>query len=80
MRAGTVRFWLRATMAALALLIGPPAGYVAWDNLVANNFGPIEQGRLYRSAQLSAHALTRVVRDHHIKTLSSCSRRSVIQC
>ena len=53
----------------MAILIGPPAGYVVWESLVANNFGSVEQGRLFRSAQLSARALTRVARDHRIKTI-----------
>ncbi len=37
--------------------------------LISDNFGTVEPGRLYRSAQIKATSLARVVQEHGIKTV-----------
>jgi protein tyrosine phosphatase (PTP) superfamily phosphohydrolase (DUF442 family) len=42
---------------------------LAWMFLISDNFGTVEPGKLYRSAQLSGASLARVIREHGIKTV-----------
>jgi protein tyrosine/serine phosphatase len=47
------------------------AGIVAWSNgvrgwFVPDNFGVVEPGRIYRSAQLSRHLIRRTLLEYHI--------------
>ncbi len=50
------------------MLVIPASLYVAWDQATFN-FGTVQPGRIYRSGQMPAWALTRAIRDHHIKTV-----------
>jgi protein tyrosine phosphatase (PTP) superfamily phosphohydrolase (DUF442 family) len=43
-------------------------GIIGW-RWVTGNVGTVEPGRIYRSAQLSPGALTRIIRDRRIKTV-----------
>ncbi len=59
----------RVILAALvAVLIAPPAGYVAWDRWT-DNLGTLEPGRIYRSGQMPATTLAATVRERKIKTV-----------
>jgi hypothetical protein len=46
----------------------PGIVFVAW-NQMNYNFGEVQRGRIYRSGQMSADALSRVLRDNRIKTV-----------
>ena len=67
-KAGGVRKRIRVALAAAAVALLPPVGYVAWDLGVAN-FGAVEPGRVFRSGQMSADAITRTVRGRRVKTV-----------
>jgi len=43
--------------------------YAARPNLVPKNFGVVDEGRIYRSGQLTPSAMRRVVEKYHIKTV-----------
>jgi protein tyrosine phosphatase (PTP) superfamily phosphohydrolase (DUF442 family) len=59
----------RFAVAAVALLLaGPPIGLVGWD-VATHNLGAVETGRVYRSAQMTAPALGRTVRELGVKTV-----------
>ena len=45
-----------------------PFLYVAWDQ-ATYNFGTVQPDRIYRSGQMPPEALSRAVRDHHVKTV-----------
>jgi protein tyrosine/serine phosphatase len=58
---------------ALAVLLAVGSG-VAWNNglrdqLVPRNFGVVEDGKLYRSGQISARLIESTLRDHHIQVI-----------
>lgn len=57
--------WI-ARCAAAVVLAG--ALYIAWDQ-AHFNFGEVQHGRIYRSGQMPAPALTRTIRDHRIRTV-----------
>jgi protein tyrosine phosphatase (PTP) superfamily phosphohydrolase (DUF442 family) len=57
--------WIARCTAAL-ILAG--ALYVAWDQ-ANHNFGEVQRGRIYRSGQMPASALSRTIRDQGIKTV-----------
>ena len=57
--------WMARCSAAL-ILAG--ALYVAWDQ-ANHNFGEVQHGRIYRSGQMPASALSRTIRDQGIKTV-----------
>lgn len=42
---------------------------VAWVLLAWSNFGVVEPGELYRSAQMGGPSLARTIRDHRVKTV-----------
>jgi hypothetical protein len=42
--------------------------FVAWDQ-ANSNFGPVQDGRVYRSGQMPASTLRRTIRDYKIKTV-----------
>jgi protein tyrosine phosphatase (PTP) superfamily phosphohydrolase (DUF442 family) len=65
MRAARVRRSIVATIAALAMMGG---AFVGW-RLATANLATVEPGRIYRSAQMDAKALSRVVHDRRIKTV-----------
>jgi len=67
-KAGAVRRRVRVAIAALTVAILPPAGYVAWD-MSLHNFGTVEPGRVYRSGQMPAAAISRAVRGYRVKTV-----------
>jgi protein tyrosine phosphatase (PTP) superfamily phosphohydrolase (DUF442 family) len=48
------------------MVVGLP---VAWMFLISDNFGTVVPDRLYRSAQMKATSLARVVVEHRIKTV-----------
>lgn len=58
----------RLVIGALMLAVVLPLGAVAWRR-GAGNFGVVESGRVYRSAQLDAHALADLIRERGIKTV-----------
>jgi len=62
------RLLRRVALATLAVLILPPAGYVAWDRWV-DNFGTLEPGRVYRSGQMSAGTLAATIRGRKVRTV-----------
>ena len=50
---------------ALALIVGGPFGLF----LASDNFGVIQPGKIYRSAQMSGPSLSRTIQDRSIKTV-----------
>ncbi len=64
----TRRAWIRATILAAAVVCGPPAAYIAWDQSVAN-LGVVQRGRVFRSGQMSPQTLARTLKKHAIKTV-----------
>lgn len=61
---GAVLPWVLA-----ALLVGSGMWGLARPNVIPKNFGVVEEGRVYRSGELTPAAMERVVREHHIKTI-----------
>lgn len=59
----------RIILAALTAVLLAPTSFYAWRSCVAHNFGVLEPGRVYRSGQLPAAALSATVRDRKIKTV-----------
>jgi len=55
---------------AIALII-VPARYAGARYFYMRNFHVVDEGKLYRSGQLSPDALSRVLHDHQIKTVVS---------
>ena len=55
-----------AIWATLFLL--PPLGLIGW-NQATHNFGVLQPGRIYRSGQMPAGALSRTLRDYQIRTV-----------
>jgi hypothetical protein len=51
-----------------AVLAIPGLAYVAWDQATFN-FGAVQPGRIYRSGQMPATALTEALHAHRIKTV-----------
>lgn len=68
MRLATIRKAARISVAAL-LLTGLAIGIPVAVRRSAGNFGTVEPGRVYRSAQLDAGAIGRAIREHGIKTV-----------
>ena len=62
------RNFLFATL-IVSLLIAAPVNYVLWNGKQYRNFHVVEEGVLYRSAQLPLPYLERVVIDHRIRTI-----------
>src|SRR4051812_12375915 len=65
MRAARIRKWV---VRPLLLLLLPALGFLAW-NLATGNLATVRPGRVYRSGQLRAVDLGRVVRDRGIRTV-----------
>jgi protein tyrosine phosphatase (PTP) superfamily phosphohydrolase (DUF442 family) len=65
MRVVWIRRWV--VRPCLALLLAA-LGFVGW-NLATGNFATVRPGRVYRSGQLRAADLGRIVRDHGIRTV-----------
>jgi hypothetical protein len=57
--------WAVGLLAAIAV---PPVLYVAWDQ-ATYNFGTVEEGRIYRSAQMPRAVLGETIRRYGIKTV-----------
>jgi len=53
----------------LGLIVGVPLAYATWHAHQFRNFHVVEEGVLYRSAQLPIEGLKRVIQDHGIKTV-----------
>ncbi|HZW30206.1 MAG TPA: tyrosine-protein phosphatase [Isosphaeraceae bacterium] len=49
--------------------------FLAW-NQAHSNFGPVQDGRVYRSGQMPASALRRTIRDYTIKTVLNLRGRN----
>ncbi len=69
---------LRGLAAAGGAVVAIALGAVAWhkvlrDQFVPRNFGPVVEGRIYRSGQLSRRMLEKVVADHGIRTIVDLS-------
>jgi protein tyrosine/serine phosphatase len=60
--------YLLAALVA-ALIVGVPAGYSAYRQAHLRNFRVVQDGVLYRSGQLSAAGLQKVVREYGIRTV-----------
>lgn len=56
-------------VAAVLVLVGVFVVEGVIPNLVPKNFGVVDEGRVYRSGELTTMALTSVVEDHGIKTI-----------
>jgi hypothetical protein len=56
-------------VAAIAFLVGLFVVEGVIPNLVPKNFGVVEEGAVYRSGELTTAALTKVVREHNIRTV-----------
>ena len=62
------RWWVLA--AAVVLVVGATIGlYKARHYVLLDNFGVVEAGRVYRSGQLQAYQLERVIREHGLRTV-----------
>src|SRR6516165_5506360 len=59
------RVLVRGCLMGLVLALGLHTGYV----LLGSNFHTVLPGQVYRSAQLSAQALERLIRDKHVRTV-----------
>ena len=55
----------------MAALIGLPLSYAHQREKLQRNFRVVEDGKLYRSAQLNPEGLSRVINDYGIKTVIS---------
>ncbi len=53
------------------VLVGGPLGYYSYHNHCFRNFRVVEEGVLYRSAQLNLTGLQRIIHDYGIKTVIS---------
>jgi len=72
MKLGRLRKWaLRPAIAAAAIV----ATAVGW-NFATGNFGPVIEGRAYRSAQLSPSGLARAIREHGVRTVLNLRGRN----
>jgi protein tyrosine phosphatase (PTP) superfamily phosphohydrolase (DUF442 family) len=65
LRAKRIARWAARLVTAVGLAV---ALYVGWDQ-AHHNFGEVQRGRIYRSAQMPASALVRTIRDHGIRTV-----------
>jgi protein tyrosine phosphatase (PTP) superfamily phosphohydrolase (DUF442 family) len=65
MRLVRLRRWVVRPVLVLMLAA---SGFVGW-NMATGNFATVRPGRIYRSGQLRAADLGRIVRDHRIKTV-----------
>jgi protein tyrosine/serine phosphatase len=60
--------WLLG-IALAAVLVGGPIGYARYQKTHFRNFRTVQSGQLYRSGQLSADGLKRVVHDYGLRTV-----------
>jgi protein tyrosine/serine phosphatase len=60
---------VRIVIAALVLLMLPPAGYFGVYMRVQGNFHPITPGEAYRSAKLDSDKLEYYIKKHNIKSI-----------
>jgi protein tyrosine/serine phosphatase len=63
------KFCRNAAVIALAITLGVLVGRNAYFNLVPKNLGVVEEGRLYRSGELTTESTKRVVQAHGIRTI-----------
>ncbi len=61
-------------MIVVAVLATAGGAFALWDQVlqdyfVANAFGVVEPGSIYRSGQLSRHLVESTLREHHIKVI-----------
>jgi protein tyrosine phosphatase (PTP) superfamily phosphohydrolase (DUF442 family) len=61
--------WLWRLLTALALLIGAPLAYTGYTFFYNANFHTIVSGEAYRSGQMDAAQLSRVIQEYGIKSI-----------
>lgn len=59
--------WVVAALVLVAL--GGMGALGAWNNFNPKNFGVVEEGRIYRSGELTPSSLSRIVEQYHIRTI-----------
>lgn len=67
-RLSRTRFRLRVATIAILIGIAPIVGWAGWK-IFTGNLGVVQEGRIYRSAQLSADRLAAVLREKRIKSV-----------
>ena len=67
------RKWMHLFLGSLliCLLVGGPMAYSRHRQSLYRNFRVVEEGKLYRSGQMSVEALQRTIKEHQIKTVIS---------
>ena len=65
--------WLRQMLTALAVLIGALLAYDGYTIFYNANFRTIVNGEAYRSGQMDAAQLSRVIQEYHIKSIIDLS-------
>ena len=67
------RKWSRILLGTLllSLLVGGPYAYSRHRQSLYRNFRVVEEGKLYRSGQMSVEALQRTIKEYQIKTVIS---------
>jgi protein tyrosine/serine phosphatase len=65
--------WTRLLLGALlvGLLVAGPMAYARHRQSLYRNFRVVEEGKLYRSGQMSVEALQRTIKEYQIKTVIS---------
>jgi protein tyrosine phosphatase (PTP) superfamily phosphohydrolase (DUF442 family) len=63
--------WIAWVILLVILGCGGGLGYakLVRPNIVPKNFGVVDEGKLYRSGELTPAATERVVADHHVRTI-----------
>lgn len=64
-RVKTIARWTFRGFAIIAIAVGL---FVGWNRL-HHNFGVVQPGRILRSGQMPASALSRAIHEHHVKTV-----------
>ncbi len=65
--------WVRLLLGSFIVLLifGGPIAYSWHRQMLYRNFRVVEEGKLYRSGQLSLDALQRTIKEYQIKTVIS---------
>ncbi|MCC6428600.1 MAG: tyrosine-protein phosphatase [Phycisphaerales bacterium] len=62
------RSWLPIALVAIVIVIAGSM-FAAWSNARPKNFGIVDEGKIYRSGELTPAALGRVASQYHIRTI-----------
>ena len=67
------RKWTRRVLGllVLCLLIGGPIAYAQYRAMHIRNFRVVQDGKVYRSGQMSVDSLQRIIKEYQIKTVLS---------